>query len=332
VGELIQIDGSEHRWFEDRAPFCALLVFVDDATSALMKLRFFASESTLAYFEALKRYLAQHGKPIALYSDKHSIFQVSNEDATGGDGMTQFGRALSELNIEILCANPSQAKGRLERAHHSLQELPYSAFDKLQRVSHEAIIENKRLGEVLAWIKEQQDRRPHHRGDLVGPRRSSQKAGLMKDRADHLAQSAKPRSEPRLARRRCDIEVSAAGARLLQRPPGDISTLHSKRHLNSVATERHAGLRLSGSRMKGRGKFIRSGTSVHDPGTEVRASSPCSGSIHRSANFRPITREGRMKRQSKVVTSNSFPIDAQLQKILQPTSLRVNRYAIFVEA
>jgi hypothetical protein len=122
VGELIQIDGSEHRWFEDRAPLCALLVFVDDAASALMELRSVASESTLAYFEALKRYLAQHGKPIALYSDKHSIFRVSNEDATGGDGMTQFGRALSELNIEILCANSSQAKGRLERAHHSLQD------------------------------------------------------------------------------------------------------------------------------------------------------------------------------------------------------------------
>jgi hypothetical protein len=113
VGGLIQIDGSEHRWFEDRASLCALLVFVDDATSALMELRFVASESTLAYFEALKRYLAQHAKPVALYSDKHSIFRVSNEDATGGDGMTQFGRALSELNIEILCANSSQAKGGL---------------------------------------------------------------------------------------------------------------------------------------------------------------------------------------------------------------------------
>jgi transposase len=122
VGELVQIDGSEHRWFEDRAAVCTLLVFVDDATSRLMELRFVASESTFAYFEALKAYLRRHGKPVAFYSDKHSIFRVSNENAVSGNGMTQFGRALSELNVEILCANTSQAKGRVERAHHTLQD------------------------------------------------------------------------------------------------------------------------------------------------------------------------------------------------------------------
>ena len=121
-GELIQIDGSEHRWFEDRAAPCTLLVFIDDATSRLMELRFVPSESTFAYFEALKSYLQRHGRPVAFYSDKHSIFRVSKEDAASGDGMTQFGRALSELNIEILCANTSQAKGRVERAHHTLQD------------------------------------------------------------------------------------------------------------------------------------------------------------------------------------------------------------------
>lgn len=115
VGELIQIDGSDHRWFEDRAAPCTLLVFIDDATSRLMELRFVPSESTFAYFETLKSYLRHHGRPVAFYSDKHSIFRVSREDAASGDGMTQFGRALSELNIEILCANTSQAKGRVER-------------------------------------------------------------------------------------------------------------------------------------------------------------------------------------------------------------------------
>ncbi len=79
-------------------------------------------QSTFAYFEALKAYLRSHGKPVAFYSDKHSIFRVSNENAASGNGMTQFGRALSELNIEILCANTSQAKGRVERAHHTLQD------------------------------------------------------------------------------------------------------------------------------------------------------------------------------------------------------------------
>ena len=104
-GELVQIDGSEHRWFEDRGPPCSLLVFVDDATGRLMQLRFVRSDSAFTYFEALELYLQHHGAPIAFYSDKHSVFRVAKRDAKGGQGMTQFGRALCELNIEILCAN-----------------------------------------------------------------------------------------------------------------------------------------------------------------------------------------------------------------------------------
>ena len=120
-GELIQIDGSDHRWFEDRGPPCTLLVFVDDATSMLMELRFAQSESTFSYFEALESYLLKHGRPVAFYSDKHTVFRVPkpNQHMTG---MTQFGRALAELNIEILCANSSQAKGRVERANRTLQD------------------------------------------------------------------------------------------------------------------------------------------------------------------------------------------------------------------
>jgi len=120
-GELVQIDGSEHRWFEGRGQPCTLLVFIDDATSKLMQLRFVPSESTASYFEALQSYLQTHGCPVAFYSDKHSVFRM-NRDAQGGQGMTQFGRALAELNIEILCANSSQAKGRVERANRTLQD------------------------------------------------------------------------------------------------------------------------------------------------------------------------------------------------------------------
>ena len=120
-GELIQIDGSDHRWFEDRGDPCILLVFIDDATSTLMELRFVSSESTFSYFEALESYLLKHGRPVAFYSDKHTVFRVPkpNEHMTG---MTQFGRALAELNIEIICANSSQAKGRVERANRTLQD------------------------------------------------------------------------------------------------------------------------------------------------------------------------------------------------------------------
>ena len=121
-GELVQIDGSEHRWFEERGPPCSLLVFVDDATGKLMQLRFVRSESAFTYFEALEFYLRAHGAPVAFYSDKHSVFRVAKTDANGGQGMTQFGRVLCELNIEILCANSSQAKGRVERMNRTLQD------------------------------------------------------------------------------------------------------------------------------------------------------------------------------------------------------------------
>ena len=255
-------------------------------------------ESAFTYFEALKGYLETHGCPIAFYSDRHSIFRVPRKDAKGGQGMTQFGRALAELNIEILCASSSQAKGRVERVNRTLQDrlvkelrmagvssieagnaflpgfiarfnarfavaparpndlhrplnipperlrmilcrreqryvgqqltlsydrlrimlersevtiglagkyvdtyafadgglevrwqglsLPYKAFDKDQRVSHAAIVENKRLGEVLAFIKSQQDARPS-----VRVKTNSEKTGYQKT-------GRKPPGKPRL--------------------------------------------------------------------------------------------------------------------------------------
>ncbi len=122
VGELIQIDGCEHAWFEERASMCTALVFVDDATSRLMWLKFARTESTFTYFEALREYLGRYGKPLALYSDKASIFRVNRPGAVNGCGHTQFSRALYELNIDGICANTPAAKGRVERAHLTLQD------------------------------------------------------------------------------------------------------------------------------------------------------------------------------------------------------------------
>src|SRR6516162_4604528 len=85
-------------------PPCTLLAFVDDATSRLMELRFVKSESAFDYFRTTRAYLEQHGKPVAFYSDKHGIFRVNSKDPAGGDGVTQFGRALLTLNIDIICA------------------------------------------------------------------------------------------------------------------------------------------------------------------------------------------------------------------------------------
>jgi hypothetical protein len=125
LGELVQIDGSDHRWFEERGPSCTLLVFIDDATSRLMTLHFTQIESTFSYFEAMEHYLSAHGKPVALYSDKFSVYRVNAnnyEEKTFGKGITQFGRACFELNIDTWCANSSQAKGRVERANLTLQD------------------------------------------------------------------------------------------------------------------------------------------------------------------------------------------------------------------
>jgi len=121
-GELVQIDGSPHAWFEDRGSKCNLLVFIDDATGELLELFFTPSENTFSYFAATRRYLEQHGRPVAFYSDKNSVFKVNIKQALSGSGLTQFGRAMQELDIEIICANTPQAKGRVERVIETLQD------------------------------------------------------------------------------------------------------------------------------------------------------------------------------------------------------------------
>jgi transposase len=120
-GELVQIDGSPHDWFEGRAEACVLLVFIDDATGKLLQLRFVESESFFGYCEAAEEYFRQSGKPVAFYSDKNSIFRVNQPSAGARNDLTQFGRAMLELDIEIICANTPQAKGRVERV---IQTLP----------------------------------------------------------------------------------------------------------------------------------------------------------------------------------------------------------------
>ena len=122
VGELVQIDGSPHAWFEDRGPACTCLIAVDDATSRLMEMLFVPSETTFGYFALTRSYTAQHGLPQAFYSDKNSIFRVNQPQVVSGDALTQFGRALHQLGVEIICANTPQAKGRVERSFLTLQD------------------------------------------------------------------------------------------------------------------------------------------------------------------------------------------------------------------
>lgn len=120
-GELIQIDGSPHDWFEGRGEYCTLLVFIDDATGKLTQLRFVPTETTLGYMHVLHDHILLHGAPAALYSDKHSIFRINAKDADP-EAETQFSRAASELGIECIHAHSPQAKGRVERANQTLQD------------------------------------------------------------------------------------------------------------------------------------------------------------------------------------------------------------------
>ena len=122
LGELVQIDGSPFAWFEDRAPACTLLVYIDDATGRLVELFFTEAESTFSYFEAAEHYFKHAGKPLAFYSDKLGVFRINHPNALSGSGLTQFGRAMEQLDIEVICANTPQATGRVERANPTLQD------------------------------------------------------------------------------------------------------------------------------------------------------------------------------------------------------------------
>lgn len=120
-GELVQIDGSHHDWFEGRRAKCCLLVFVDDATSRIVSMQFEESETTAGYFRAIASHLKQHGRPLAYYSDRHSIFKTTRT-TDGYHQDTELHRALKDLRIELICAYSSQAKGRVERANQTLQD------------------------------------------------------------------------------------------------------------------------------------------------------------------------------------------------------------------
>ena len=118
-GELLQTDGSEHDWLEGRGARMVLAGLIDDASSKVMA-RFYPAETTEAYMDLLGRWLKKHGRPVALYSDRDSIFRA--EDALNNPTPTQFSRALDELGIDWIGAYSPQAKGRVERLWGTAQD------------------------------------------------------------------------------------------------------------------------------------------------------------------------------------------------------------------
>jgi hypothetical protein len=120
-GELIQMDTSIHDWTEGRGEDMVLLHMIDDATSRLLA-RFYDADNVLNHMDLLLRWLQAHGRPLALYTDRHSIFQPQDKGQALPDAETQFGRALRELDIKLIWAHSPQAKGRVERSFGTAQD------------------------------------------------------------------------------------------------------------------------------------------------------------------------------------------------------------------
>ena len=161
-GELVQIDGSPHRWFPDDEKQYCLIGFIDDATGEVMSAYFSETETTEAYLTALRQYLLSHGLPAALYSDRHSIFVNLDENGrrlkSARVNPTQFGRVCECLGIELICAYSAEAKGRIERAWRTLQNRWPKEFRVLNiRNMAEA---NERMPELLGRYNKTFSRTP----------------------------------------------------------------------------------------------------------------------------------------------------------------------------
>jgi hypothetical protein len=158
LGELVQIDGSHHDWFEARSAKCCLIAFIDDATGRVLGARFFEQETTQGYLAVLHALVQRLGAPLALYSDRHGIFTKADpEDAKP----TQFERALLQLHIEPICAHSPQAKGRVERLFQTLQDRLCKAM-RLQGVDT--------IEQANTWLDEYL--REHNRRFALAPKQA----------------------------------------------------------------------------------------------------------------------------------------------------------------
>lgn len=127
LGEMEQGDGSHHDWLEGRGSKLVLMKYIDDATSRVYA-RFYDYEGTMPAMDSFHRYVKKYGLPHSLYMDKHSTYQsterLSLEDELEGrkKALSQFGRAVAELGVELIAAHSPQAKGRVERSFRTFQD------------------------------------------------------------------------------------------------------------------------------------------------------------------------------------------------------------------
>lgn len=124
-GEMVQMDGSHHDWFEGRGPECVLMGYIDDATGRPFA-RFYPYEGTLPAMDSFKRYIKKFGVPVSIYLDKHSTYkstkkQTIEEELNNTEPLSQFSRAATELGVNLIYADSPQAKGRIERLFNTFQ-------------------------------------------------------------------------------------------------------------------------------------------------------------------------------------------------------------------
>jgi hypothetical protein len=125
-GEMVQMDGSHHDWFEGRRPKCVLMGYIDDATGKIY-CRFYEYEGTIPAMDSFKRYIRAHGIPMSVYFDKHTTYKSTAEpsiedEINGTEPLSEFGWALRELGVNLIHAHSPQAKGRVERMFNTLQD------------------------------------------------------------------------------------------------------------------------------------------------------------------------------------------------------------------
>ena len=167
-GEMVQIDGSHHAWFEDRGEPCVLMGYIDDANGKVFG-RFYDYEGTMPAMDSFRRYIRRRGLPLKVYLDGHSTYKSTSkptiqEELEGVEPLSEFERALKELGVEVSHAHSPQAKGRIERLFRTFQD----RVIKEMRLRGIRTIEegNRFLAEYLPVYNKRFSVRPREKEDL----------------------------------------------------------------------------------------------------------------------------------------------------------------------
>jgi transposase-like protein len=170
-GEMVQMDGSHHDWFEGRGPWCVLMGYIDDARGRVFG-RFYDYEGTIPGMDSFKRYIRKHGLPLSVYLDRYKTYKSTakptlEDELNDREPLSDFERALKELGVEVVHANSPQAKGRIERLFRTLQDrLVKEMRLRSIRTLEEA---NAFLEEYLPIYNRRFSVRPRERGNLHRP-------------------------------------------------------------------------------------------------------------------------------------------------------------------